>query len=279
VVEVIHSLQDTTLIDSSKIFGVGLAVAGLINASTDSVEYSPAFDWKDVKLKEDLQKKISLPLFHDNVSRVMALGELQYGEGRNFNNFIVINAGYGIGAGIILNKKIFYGTDGMGGEFGHIPLLGDRLVTCSCGNANCLSAYSSGDAIAKRAVLKLKEGEESILSSLSGGEMNLVSAEMIAKACEQGDKLAQDVFNESMKYLGSAIAGMVNIFNPEVIFVGGGLSLNGPVFWDNLIRAIDENALYKRSTKCVIKPVTYPGKTAIYGAVGLVLNEVLNFKM
>jgi predicted NBD/HSP70 family sugar kinase len=279
VVEVVQSLQDTTLIDSSKIFGVGLAVAGLINASTDSVEYSPAFDWKDVKLKEDLQKKISLPLFYDNVSRVMALGELQYGEGRNFNNFIVINAGYGIGAGIILNKKLFYGTDGMGGEFGHIPLLGDRLITCSCGNANCLSAYSSGAAIAKRAVLKLKKGEESILSSLSGGEMNLISAEMIAKACEQGDSLAQDVFKKSMKYLGSAIAGMVNIFNPEVIFVGGGLSLNGPVFWDNLIRAIDENTLYKRSTKCVIKPVTYPGKTAIYGAVGLVLREVLNFKM
>jgi predicted NBD/HSP70 family sugar kinase len=279
VVEVVHSLQDTTLIDSSKIFGVGLAVAGMINASTDLVEYSPAFDWKDVKLKEDLQKKISLPLFHDNVSRVMALGELQFGEGRNFDNFIVINAGYGIGAGIIINKKLFYGTDGMGGEFGHTPLLGDRLITCSCGNNNCLSAYSSGDAIAKRAVLRLQEGEESILTSFAGGEMNLITAEMIAKACEQGDSLAQAVFHESISYLGSAIAGMVNIFNPEVIFIGGGLALNGPVFWDNLNRAIDENTLYKRSTKCVIKPVTYPGKSAIYGAIGLVLKEVLNFKM
>jgi len=279
VIEVIHSLQDTTLIDSSKIFGVGLAVAGLINVSTDSVEYSPAFHWKDVKLKEDLQKHISLPLFYDNVSRVMALGELQFGEGRNFNSFIVINAGYGIGAGIILNKKILYGTDGMGGEFGHVPLLGDRLITCSCGNTNCLSAYSSGDAIAKRAVLKLEAGEESILSSLSGGEMNLITAEMIAKASEQGDKLAQGVFNESIAYLGSAIAGMVNIFNPEVIFVGGGLALNGDVFWDNLNRGIEKNLLYKRSTKCVIKPVTFPGKSAIYGAVGLVLREVLNFKM
>jgi len=279
VVEIVHSLQDTNLIDSSKIFGVGLAVAGLINASSHSVEYSPAFDWKDVKLKEDLQEKISLPLLYDNVSRVMALGELQYGEGRNFNNFIVINAGYGIGAGIIINKRLFYGTDGMGGEFGHTPLMGDKLITCSCGNTNCLSAYSSGDAIAKRAVLKLKNGEGSLLSSLSGGEMNLITAEMIAKASEQGDRLAQDVFQESVTYLGSAIAGMVNIFNPEVIFVGGGLSLNGPVFWDSLIRAIDENSLYKRSTKCVIKPVTYPGKSAIYGAVGLVLKDVLNFKM
>lgn len=279
VVEVVRSLQDTKLIDSSKIFGVGLAVAGLINASTDMVEYSPAFHWNDVRFKDDLQGKISLPLFYDNVSRVMALGELQYGEGRNYNNFIVINAGYGIGAGIILDKKLFYGTDGMGGEFGHTPMFGDKLITCSCGNANCLSAYSSGDAIAKRAVLKLAAGEESILTSLSGGEMSLITAKMIAEACEQGDVLTLEVFHESISYLGSAIAGMVNVFNPEAIFVGGGLSLNGPVFWDKLIQVIDENTITRRSTKCVIKPTTHHGKAAIYGAVGLVLKEVLNFRM
>jgi len=279
VVEVVKNLQNTNLVDTSKIKGVGLAVAGLINTSTDTVEYSPAFDWYDVKLKETLKKKINLPLFYDNVSRVMALGELQFGEGRNYDNFITINVGYGIGAGIILGKRLFYGTDGMAGEFGHLPVWGDNRIKCSCGKSNCLTAYSSGDAIAKRAVMKLKDGRKSLLSSLSENKMDLITAEMVANACEQGDKLALEIFKESIEYLGSSIAGMINIFNPQAIFVGGGVSLNGPVFWDNLIRVINENILDKRSTKYKIQPVTFPGKSAIYGAIGLVLREVLSFNM
>ncbi len=279
VVEIVHSLQNTSLIDSSKILGVGLAVAGLINTSSESVEYSPAFGWYDIKVKQILQEEITLPLFYDNVSRLMALGELQFGKGRNYQNFVTINAGYGIGAGIIFKKKLFYGTDGMAGEFGHVPVCGDNMIICACGKTNCLSAYSSGDAIARRAIIKLEEGQNSILSDLSGGEMDQISAEMVAKAYEQGDRLAQDIFDEGMKHLGSAIAGLINILNPEAIFIDGGLSLNGSVFWENLVRVVNENVLDKRSTKCVIEPVTFPGKAAIYGAVGLVLNEVLNFRL
>lgn len=279
VVEVVHSLQDTSLIDPSKILGVGLAVAGLINTSTEVVEYSPAFEWNDLKLKEILQKEIDLPLYYDNVSRLMALGELQFGKGRNFDNFVTINAGFGIGAGIIFNKKLFYGTDGMAGEFGHIPVCGDSRITCSCGKTSCLSAYSSGDAIARRAVIGLEDGEESILSDLSGGAMDQISAEMVAKAYAQGDRLAKDVFVKGTEHLGQAIAGLINILNPEAIFVGGGLSLNGPIFWEDLIRVVNANILNKRSTKCLLEPVTFPGKAAIYGAVGLVLNEVLNFRI
>ncbi len=279
VVEVVESLQNTNLADSSRIKGVGIAVAGMINTSTGIVEYSPAFNWYNVDLKEILEESITLPIFYDNVSRVMALGELQFGEGRNYDDFITINAGYGIGAGIILGKSIFYGTDGMAGEFGHMPVCGDNLIKCTCGKYNCLTAYSSGDAIARRAVMKLKEGKTSLLTSMSGGEMGLITAEMVAKACDQGDELALDIFIASIEYLGSAIAGLVNIINPQAIFVGGGLSMGGPVFWDNLTRVINENMLDQRSTKCVIQPVTFPGKSTIYGAIGLVLREVLNFKM
>ena len=246
VVEVVHSLQNTSLIDSSKILGVGLAVAGLINTSNESVEYSPAFGWNDIKVKQILQKEIALPLFYDNVSRLMALGELQFGKGRNYQNFVTINAGYGIGAGIIFKKKLFYGTDGMAGEFGHLPVCGDKMVTCACGKTSCLSAYSSGDAIARRAVIKMEQGQNSILSGLSGGEMDQISAEMVARAYEQGDRLAQDVFDEGMEHLGSAIAGLINILNPEAIFIGGGLSLNGSVFWDKLVHVVNENVLVKR---------------------------------
>lgn len=279
VIEVIENLQSTTLVDPSKIRGVGLAVAGMINTSTDTVEYSPAFDWHGIELRKILAEKIKLPILYDNVSRLMALGELQFGEGRKYDNFITINVGYGIGAGIIIDKKLFYGTDGMAGEFGHQPVCGDNMIKCTCGNTNCLTAYSSGDALAKRAVLKLKGGEKSILTELSDDIYDAVTAEMVALACEKGDKVAEEIFNSGVDYLGLSIAGLINMFNPQAVFIGGGVSLNGPVFWDRLKTVIEDNVLSRRSTKHVIEPVTYPGKSAIYGAVGLVLREVLIFNL
>lgn len=279
VVEVVENLQNTSIIDPTKIYGVGLAVAGLINTSTDTVEYSPAFDWHDVKLNEILKNKIKLPLFYDNVSRVMALGELQFGEGRKYDNFITVNVGFGIGSGIILGKKLFYGTDGMAGEFGHQPVCGDNLIKCSCGKTNCLTAYSSGDAIAKRAVLKLKEGRKSTLTELSGNKMDLITAEMVASSAELGDELSIEIITNSGNYLGLSIAGLINMFNPQAVFLGGGVSMAGPVFWDNLRKVIDDNILDKRYTKYKILRVTYPGKSTIYGAIGLVLREVLKFNI
>lgn len=278
VVEVVENLQNTTLVDPSQIRGVGLAVAGMINTSTDTVEYSPAFDWYEIELRKILAGKIKQPLFYDNVSRLMALGELQFGEGRKYDNFITVNVGYGIGAGIVINKKLFYGTDGMAGELGHQPVCGDNMIKCSCGKTTCLTAYSSGDAIAKRAVIKLKEGVESILTELSDNKYDAITAKMVAIASQKGDKLATEIFNNGVDYLGLSIAGIINMFNPQAVFIGGGVSLNGPIFWDRLKRVIDDNVL-RRSTKHTIQPVTYHGKSAIYGALSLVLREALNFNI
>ena len=147
VVDIIERLSNTSMVKRDQIIGVGIAVAGTVNLEKGIVVYSPAFQWRNVKIYDYIQSRIQLPLFFDNVNRVMALGELTFGKGNNYDNMICINVGYGIGAGIIINKKLFYGTDGMAGEFGHVPVTGDNLIVCPCGNKKCLTAYSSGDAI------------------------------------------------------------------------------------------------------------------------------------
>ena len=147
---------------------------------------------------------------------------------------ICVNVGYGIGAGIIINKAIFYGTNGMAGEFGHVPVEGDQLIPCPCGKSTCLTAYSSGDAIARRTRLRLKEETSETLMELCHNEPENLTAKMVIEAARENDPVASGVFGKSIHYLGASIAGMIDIFNPQAVFIGGGVSQSGSIFWDPL---------------------------------------------
>ena len=276
VVDVIERLSDTNLVKKEQIIGVGMAVAGIINLKEGVVVYSPAFQWRNVKLYEYIQSRIKLPLFIDNVSRVMALGELAFGKGNDFDNLICVNVGYGIGAGIIINKKIFYGTEGIAGEFGHIPINGDNLVLCPCGKSTCLTAYSSGDAIAQRARLKMKKNASKILMDLCNNLPENITAKTVADAALLNDKISLEIFSESVHILGLAIAGLINIFNPQAVFIGGGVAQNGDIFWEPLKKTIQNNVFDQISTKYEVLPVSFHDRASLYGAIGLVINEILN---
>jgi glucokinase-like ROK family protein len=276
VVQVIMNLANTTLIDPSKIIGVGIAVAGIINLSTGIVEYSPAFNWRNIELGSFMAQRIPYPVFFDNVSRAMALGEITFGNGPRYEDLICVNVGYGIGAGIVIGRKLFYGTDGMAGEFGHIPVRGDEAIQCTCGKKNCLTAYASGDAIAQRARIGLLKNRDSLLNQIPETE---IEARHVAEAAMKGDPLAIHVFTEAMGYLGRAIAGLLNIFNPQAIVLGGGVSLNGPIFWNTLKPVIEENVFDHRSTKYQIIPASHQNQAAIYGALAMVMQEILNLRL
>ena len=276
VVQVIMNLANTNLVNPARIIGVGMAVAGIINLRSGIVEYSPAFNWRDIELRHFMESQVPYPVYFDNVSRAMALGEIAFGTGPKFDDLICINVGYGIGAGIVIGRKLFYGTDGMAGEFGHIPVKGDEEVFCTCGKKNCLTAYASGDAIAQRARIALKDDSTSILNQIPLEELD---AKIVAEAAMKGDHLAISVFTEAMGYLGRAIAGLLNIFNPQAIILGGGVSLNGAIFWDTLKPVIEENVFDHRSTKYHIIPSSHPSQSAIYGALAMVLQEILNLSL
>jgi N-acetylglucosamine repressor len=276
VVDVIERLFDTNLVKKEQIIGVGMAVAGIINLKEGVVVYSPAFQWRNVKLHEYIQSRIKLPLFIDNVSRVMALGELAFGRGNDYDNLICVNVGYGIGAGIIINKKIFYGTEGFAGEFGHVPIDGDKLILCPCGKNTCLTAYSSGDAIAQRARLKLKNKPSKILMNLCNNLPENITAKTVVEAALQNDKISLEIFSQSVHTLGLAIAGLINIFNPQAVFIGGGVAQNGEIFWKPLKETVQNHVFDQLSAKYEIFPVFFLDRAALYGAIGLVINEILN---
>lgn len=273
---VITELKNHADINSKRICSIGMAVAGLINRDKNTVEFSPNFHWHEVDIIGELSKWHDNPIIFDNVTRVMALGELWYGIGKHLKNFICINVGYGIGAGIIIEGKPFYGPTGMSGEFGHTTLEKDSNVQCDCGNYGCLEALASGNAIAKTAQNKLQSGERSILIEKCHGDIDTITTEMVANAAKQGDALAWGVFESACEYLGIGISGLINLLNPEAIVIGGGVAQAGDILFQKVRKTVNARSLKKISKEVQIIPATFGMKASVMGAVSLIANDFFN---
>jgi len=274
--DIICDLREHPEVKGKKVLGVGLAVPGLINRSKNIIEISPDLSWEYVDLKKVLKEKCDLPLKFDNVTRVMALGELWYGAGRAAKYFIVINIGYGIGAGIIVDGKPLYGPFGMAGEFGHMTMDKDSKVKCACGNLGCLEALASGHAIADMAIKEIKAGKMSNLKDKVNGNLQNIDTKMVAESARQGDHLSQKIFSEAVDYLGTGIASMINLISPQMVLIGGGVAQAEDLIFEQVRKIARERTVQTRSRNVKIQPVTFGQKAATKGAVALILNEALN---
>ncbi len=264
---------------SARIFGVGIAVAGLVDFEHNIIEYSPDFKWHNVDIVGELRKKIDYPIIFDNVTRLMALGGLSYGKGMKSNNFICINVGYGIGSGVIVDGELLRGARGFAGEFGHITAERDSKIQCSCEKYGCLEALASGKAIASNAQRLLSDGKKSKILELCKGEISLVTAKTVAEAASQGDELSLRIFNEATDHIGIGIANLVNLFNPEMVIIGGGVSLAGDLFFDNIRHVVGQHVIQSSGKDLPIIPVAFGENAALMGAFALILKRVMDLSL
>ena len=274
--KVIDAILHDRQIAGKRIFGIGIAVAGLINRYINVIEYSPDFHWRDADILAALQPGIDIPIIFDNVTRVMALGEMWYGIGRSVKDFIVVNIGYGIGAGIIMEGRPFYGPRGMAGEFGHMTLDKESDIRCECGNYGCLEALASGRAIAETARMKMENGAVSLLSEMSENRYEVITAALVAEAAKGGDPLAKNIFDQAAEYIGIGIAALINLFCPEMVIIGGGVSLAGDLLFDIVKKTAAQRSMLPISRNVTIQASSFGTKAAVMGAVALILNEVLH---
>jgi len=273
---IICELQNHPTVKKKKIFGIGMAVAGLIDRKKAIVEYSPDFHWENANIVKYLRQKCGLPIIFDNVTRVMGLGELWYGIGKEIKNFIIINIGYGIGASVINEGRPIYGYRGMAGEFGHVILDRDSKYKCECGNYGCLEALASGRAIALKAREGLEGKAKSILVDMVNGDLSKITTEMVANAARQGDPFASKIFYDSAQYIGIGVAGLVNLFNPQAVVIGGGVSQAGELLFDVVRETVNQRALKNITKDLIIIPATFGLNAAVMGSVALILNEILH---
>jgi glucokinase-like ROK family protein len=274
--DIICELRNDPNVKGKKIFGVGMAVAGVINKRDNVVELSPDFQWENVNIKKYLKEKCDLPLIFDNVTRVMALGELWYGIGKKVKNFIMMNVGYGIGGGIIIEGEPYFGPFGMAGEFGHITMDKNSNHRCDCGNYGCLEALASGRAIADKMRDEIKKGKDTIIREWIGEDYSLITARLVADAARRGDKVAMEIFSEAVEYIGIAIAGLINLLSPEYVLIGGGVAQSGDLIFEKIREIVHHRSLKTKSKKVVVAGATFGMKAASKGAVSLILNEVIN---
>ena len=277
IANVIERLLNKRGLNKDKVLGVGIGIAGLVDVKKGVVDFSPDFGWESVNIRNSLNQRINLPFFFDNSTRLMALGELSYGLGRNYGNFVVINVGYGIASGIVIDGKTVFGSKGKAGEFGHIKVDTNSNVQCKCGAYGCLEALASGRRIADLGKELFERKKSQKLMELCKNDPNLIDAKLVFEAARSGDKDANEILETVTNYLGIGIASIVNLLDPEIIFMGGGVSSNGEIFFKSLKKAT-QNFLISRNKKLDIKPVTFADYATLTGAFSLVVNKIIRFE-
>ena len=220
----VHSIEDLITdnkMEFKKIYGLGIGIGGLIHQENESVEFlSHLPNWGNLSLKKVLQEKLHLRTSIENNSASAALGELRFGAAYGKKNFLFVNIKSGIGMGIVLNGELYRGTTGTSGEFGHITV-DDHGPVCICGNVGCLETFASVSALINNAKRFVAQGIISVIKDLTDGDPNKITFDVILKAARQGDKLAYKLFIDAGRYLGEGMVSLVNLFNPELIVIGG----------------------------------------------------------
>jgi glucokinase len=256
----------------AEILGVGVGAPGPLDTRRGVVLLTPNLGWVDMPLRQIIHDRLGLPAALDNDANCAVLGEWWVGAARGSRHAIGITIGTGIGGGLILDGRLYHGASDVAGEIGHttIDTEGRR---CKCGNYGCLEAYASGPNIALRAIEELEAGAESRLPSYVAGDLRQLTAQTVYQAAQDGDELALEVVNDTARFLGVGIGNLLNVFNPEVVVVCGGVTLAGDHLFVPMRREVSRRAFKPAVAACRIVPGELAGTAGVYGAARAFLDQ------
>ena len=260
-------------IKNKAVSGIGVGIGGLVDFDNGKVLYAPNFTFKNIYLKEILSSKFKLPVFVDNDANTAALGEKIYGSGKNIDNMVLLTLGSGIGGGIIIDGQIYRGSSGVAGEIGHmiIQIGGPK---CMCGNEGDLESLASGRALDREARKAVRNSKDSLMFKLADGNIERVNGILVTKAALQGDELANKLISQHAQKLAVGLANVVNIFDPELIVLSGGMSETGNLLLSPAKKAL-KNLIFadiKNVTKIVFGDLG--PEAGILGAAALVFKQL-----
>ncbi|HOM73319.1 MAG TPA: ROK family protein [Armatimonadota bacterium] len=274
IIKAIGSAVTDAGVDISQIAGAGMGVPGSHKSKEGIVLWSPNFkDWHGVQLLAPIREELGIPVFMGNDVNVAALGEFNFGAGRDVNSLVMLTLGTGIGGGIILDGKLVLGSTDAAAEIGHSIIMPNG-PECSCGRHGCLESLAGKDAIIERAARKIQMGRKSTLIRDEDWPLWEITPAEIAQAAQEGDEVAIETMSETAYYVGIGIANAINVLNPEMVIVGGGISLAGDVLWGPLLRTVNALALTRSRRACQVVPAKLGDDAGVMGGVTLVLQEL-----
>jgi len=267
--EKIEEVISRSGISKNNIAGVGIGMPGFVDA-IQGLNYT-FLEPEQGTLTQYISSKIKLPVFIDNDSRLIALAELMFGSARGKKNAMVINVGWGVGLGMILNGELFRGHNGFAGEFSHIPLfLNNKL--CSCGKSGCLETETSLLVVIEKANKGLKEGKISLLKELSVEHAEQAFQEII-RAASKGDKFAVELLSQSGYNIGRGVAILIHLLNPELVILSGRGSSAGKIWTAPIQQALNEHCIPRLASNTEIEISSLGYQAEITGAAALVMEN------
>jgi predicted NBD/HSP70 family sugar kinase len=255
--------------------GIGVGVLGLVQAVTGELKLAPNLHWHNLPLQSMWQSRYGIPVFVENQATAAALGEYYFGAAKDYSDTIFIDASaLGIGAGIVLGGKLFKGSQGFAGEAGHM-VIDPAGPQCACGNHGCWEAVLNSAAIVSQLCAHLERGEQSIIFDLVQGKADNISLETVQQAADMNDPAAQAALIEASRWMGFGLANLVNIFNPQLIILGGVLSQTIAPYLEIVKQSVWERALAPSVDGVEIKLSTLGTNACVMGTIAVVLDEIL----
>ncbi len=249
----------------------GVSCAGILNTTDGVMVFSPNIPaLRRTPLRGMLSERLRCDVRLGNDANLAALGEWHFGLKREVSNLVYVTVSTGIGGGVISGGKLVEGACGAAGEVGHmtIDVNGPK---CPCGRNGCWESLASGRALAERTVQRIEEGEATIVGHLAGGDMRNVDAQLVDIAARQGDKLAIEMISTTAYYVGVGLGNLINLFNPEVILLGGGVTKIGDALIGPAARIARERAYVSQACDVDIRPAMLGDDSPLFGAMVLAL--------
>jgi len=272
--DVIAQTQAETGADRSDFLGVGIGSPGPLDRARGIVIVSPNLAWRNFPLRDEVSKRVSLPAALDNDANCATLGEWWCGAAKGGRNVVGITIGTGIGGGLIFDGKLYHGSSDGAGEIGHTTIdpTGRR---CKCGNYGCLEAYASGPAIAERAREELEVDGDSILLEMVEGDASRITAQIVFEASKRGDVVATQVVRDTAHFLGVGVSNLINVLNPDIVVIAGGVTQAGDLLFDPLRAEIKRRAFKSLVDACRVVPGALPLSAGVVGAVAIFRAQTL----
>jgi len=241
IVQAYKAVLEESQAKATDIEAIGLGFGGNTNGPAGIVLVSsnlPA--WNHVPLRDIVAERVGQPVVLDNDTNVCALGEHRYGAGRGTQNMCYVTFSTGYGIGIIINSELYVGYLGTAGELGHVVVeVGGP--PCTCGKHGCLMAYASGVGISRMAYEKIETGAETLLREMAPSGGRRITGKMVVKAAQQGDEVAHEILRTAGYYAGVGLSIIIQMLNPEMIVIGGGLTRIGAMVMDPAMEAMQEH--------------------------------------
>ncbi|MFH1239443.1 MAG: ROK family protein, partial [bacterium] len=227
-----------------KIVSIGIGTPGLVDHQLGGVKAGAKNlpGWEGIPFKVEVSQKFKLPTAIDNDANMVTLGEYYFGAGQGTKNMICLTLGTGIGGGIIMDGKLYHGTNNYAAEIGHMSI-NIEGPKCNCGSYGCLEAYASATAIVARTIASIKKGQATMLTDLVNSDLTKITAKTVTEAAKKGDSLCLEVVKETGKYLGVGVANLINLLNPELVVLAGGVSQAGDIILNPTIHNAQQYSL------------------------------------